>query len=269
MSQEVFLGGVQLTDNIQALLYKNNTGMYWLSAYKDDKFYDFVTYGPEIYGLSVSPCGHFLAYYQVNPGDKTLDFDVWEYDAEEQSLEIYTTVKTPLDTALPVHMTQICFNRQSSYVIGLGEWNHVHVIDLSSLNAHYEFYIPNGCDMIRQQVILTGPENYFAWFGQDEYLRIIDLNGNQPVMWIEKLMHGKANINYHIYTKYFFEFNGYLVYLSITGTVLLFKPNLNDKCIHAEYDIKYPVTKCTDITIVDDTTLCFHHGKNSIVKVTI
>ena len=50
------------------------------------------------------------------------------------------------------------------------------------------------------------------------------------------------------------------------GTVVLAKPNLQEKRIQPEYNIKYPVTKCTDISIVDGNTLCFHQGEDCIVK---
>lgn len=259
-----FLGGVQLADNVQILSYKNDT-THWLSLYKDDKFIDFVATGPEIHMLTSSPCGKFVAFYQVNPDQQTLDFDVWKYDSEDQSLNPYSSIKTPIDIALKEHTTQICFNKQSTHVIGLGEWNHTHVVNLTKLEPHTEFYIANGCDEIMEQSIYTGPENYFAWFGQDEYVRIIDLNGNYPTMWTDKLLFGKANANYNKHCKYFFEFKGYLVYMSDSGTVILAKPNLQEKRLQPEYNIKYPVTKCTDITIIDGNTLCFHQGEDCFV----
>ena len=260
-----FLGGVQLADNIQILYYKNDA-TYWLSLYKSDKFIDFVTTGSEIYNLSSSPCGKFVAFYQINPDQQTLDFDVWKYDAEDQSLIPYSSIKTPIDIALKEHTTQICFNKQSTYVIGLGEWNHAYVVNLTKLDSPTEFYIANRGDESVQQVIHTGPENYFAWFGQDEYVRIIDLNGTYPTMWTDKLLFGKSNADYNKYSKYFFEFCGYLVYVSDRGTVVLAKPNLQEKRLQPEYNIKYPVTKCTDITIIDGNTLCFHQGEDCIVK---
>jgi hypothetical protein len=344
-----FLGGVQLADNIQILYYKNDT-THWLSLYNSDKFIDFVTVGLEIHMLTASPCGKFVAFYQVNPDHQTLDFDVWKYDAEEQSLIPYSLIKTPIDIALsghtvctglqaqcnstgvthnsqsrhstsgamdlefsvsgtaesqllvhsllsvperevrlmdsrssvgvydksaphgtvtPIRMTgmpQICFNKKSTHVIGLGEWNHVYVINLTKIEPSTEFYIANSGDETVQQVIYTGPENYFAWFGQDEYVRIIDLNGTYPTMWSDKLLFGKSHADYNKHSKYFFEFCGYLVYMSDSGTVLLTKPNLQEKRLQPEYNIKYPVTKCTDITIIDGNTLCFHQGEDCIVK---
>jgi hypothetical protein len=259
-----YLGGVQLADNIQILSYKNDT-THWLSLYKDEKFIEFVTHGPEIYTLNASPCGKFLAYYQSNPDTNTIDFDIWKYDAEDQSFDIFTSIKTSLDTALSGHMTQICFNTQSTHVIGLSEWNHVYVVPLTKLEPPTEFYIANGCDEIMQQVIHTGPENYFAWFGQDEYVRIIDLNGKHPVMWSDKLLFSKANSGYNKNSKYFFVFCGYLVYMSNSGTIILAKPNLQDKLIQPDYNIKYPVTKYTDISIIDGKTLCFHRGEDCFV----
>lgn len=284
-----FLGGVQLADNIHILYYKNDTS-HWLSIYNSDKFIDFVTVGLEIHMLTASPCGKFVAFYQVNPDHQTLDFDVWKYDAEDQSLIPYSLIKTPIDIALSGHtvrngiespaqcnatdvtpirvtgMPQICFNKKSTHVIGLGEWNHVYVVNLTKLDAPTEFYIANSGDETVQQVIYTGPENYFAWFGQDEYVRIIDLNGTYPTMWSDKLLFGKIHADYNKHSKYFFEFCGYLVYMSDSGTVVLANPNLQEKRLQLEYNIKYPVTKCTDITVIDGNTLCFHQADDCIVK---
>lgn len=259
-----FLGGVPLADNLQILSYKNET-TYWLSLYKNDKFIDFVTQGPEIYTLTASPCGKFMAFYQDNPDMNTIDFDIWKYDAEEQTLSPYSSIKIPNDIALPGYMTQICFNNQSTYVIGLGEWNHTYVVNLSKLEPPTEFYIANGCDEPIPQVIYTGAENYFAWFGQDEYIRIIDLNGVYPEMWSDKLLFGKNNSDYNKNIKYFFEFCGYLVYMSDSGTIILAKPNLQEKYIQPDYNIQYPVTKYTDISIVDGNTLCFHHDEDCFI----
>jgi hypothetical protein len=259
-----FLGGVQLADDIQVLSYKNDT-TYWLSLYKNDKFIDFITYGPEIYMLTASQCGRFIAFYQVNPDQKSLDFDIWKYDSEDQSLIPYSLTKIPIDISLPGHMTQICFNKKSTHVIGLGEWNHVYLINLTKLEPPTEFYIANGCNVPMQQVIHTGSENYFAWFGQDEYIRIIDLNTEYPTMWTDKLLFGKTNSDYNKHSKYFFEFCGYLVYMSDSGTIVLAKPNLQEKRIQPDYNIKYPVTKYTDISIVDGNTLCFHKGEDCFV----
>jgi hypothetical protein len=261
----LFLGGIQLANNIQIHHYKNDE-IHWLSLYKSDKFVEFVVTGAEIYNLTASPCGKFMAYYQVNPDKQTLDFDVWKYDTEAQELVPYSLIKTPVEFALSEHMTQICFNKQSTYVICLGEWNHVYVVNLTKIAAPTEFFIANGGDDTVQQVIYTGPENYFAWFGQDEYVRIIDLNGNYPTMWSDKLLFGKSNSDYNKHSKYFFEFCGYLVYMSDSGTVVLAKPNLQEKRLQPEYNIKYPVNKCTDITIIDGNTLCFHQADDCIVK---
>lgn len=262
-----YLGGVQLIDNIQILSYKNST-THWLSLYKHDKFINFITQGSEIHTLTSSPCGKFFAFYRVDSETKLLNFEIWQVDIdiEEQSLIQYTIVKTPIDIALSdKHTAQICFNKQSTYVIGLGEWNHVYVINLTKLEPYTEFYIANGYTELMQQVIYTGPENYFVWFGQDEYVRIIDLNGKFPVMWSDKLLFGKTNAEYNKHSKYFFEFNGYLVYMSISGIIVITTPNLQTKRIQPEYNITYPVAKYTDISIIDGKTLCFHQGNDKFV----
>lgn len=251
-----FLGGIQLADNISILSYKNENG-HWLSLYKYDKFINFVTYGSEFHMLTASPCGYFFAYYQSNPHEQTLDFDVWEYDPTDQLIQQYTAIKTPLDKALPLHMTQLCFNYKSTHVIGLSEWNRAHLINLTQLDAHTEFNIPTEYSLLRQQKIFTGSENYFAWFGQDEYLRIIDLNTEPSTMWHEKIITSKIKKDNLVYIKYFFEFNGYIVFMFLNGSIMMCKPDLQNKCIRIDYDVKCPVRNCTDITIIDNKTICF------------
>ena len=161
-----------------------------------------------------------------------------------------------MDISLDIGMTRICFNKQSTYVIGLGQWNHVYLINLRKLDAPIEFFIPNSCDEVREQVIYTGDENYFAWFGQDEYVRVIDLNTKVPTLWTDKILFSVKK--YHLACKYFYEFNGYLVFMDKKGKTVLTKPNLEEQRLQLVFNIKYPVTEYTDISIIDGKTLCFH-----------
>lgn len=256
-SMTLFLGGVQLDDNIQVLSFKNDM-QHWLSLYKDDKFIEFITTGAEIGTLTRSPCGTYIAYYQIDSGADMLNFELWKYNKNAQELVPCPMIKTPLSSALGLDITRICFSRDSKYVACLDEWNHINIINLLDDTVRTEFNILSDCDDIRPQTIYSGTENYFVWFGQDEYVRIIDLNGPYPTMWMDKLMFGSLNANYNSFTKYFFEFNGYIVFMNYKGTIVLAKPNLQDKRIQPEYNIKYPVTKYSDISIIDGKTLCFH-----------
>lgn len=172
-----FLGGVQLANNIQIHSYKNEE-QSWLSLYKDDKFVGFVTSGPEISELTGSADGKWFAYFQKDPLHGVMQFNVWKcYQNEAVS---YMEFHTPLDTS---SAAGICFNAACTHVIALCEWNHVVVIDLMRLDAPTEFYIPNGCDEVRPQTVCCGTDvNSFMWYGQDEYMRVIDLTTRHPTM---------------------------------------------------------------------------------------
>jgi hypothetical protein len=76
MSTTQYLGGVQLIDNINIFAYKNDI-IHWISLYKNDKFIDFITYGPETSLPVVSPCGMFVAYYQKDIDNNKLNFEIW------------------------------------------------------------------------------------------------------------------------------------------------------------------------------------------------
>ena len=98
-----FLGGVQLINNIQVHAYKNDV-QYWLSLFKDDKFVDFVTYGPEINSLTASLDGKWFAYFQRNPQNNVNEFAVWkcsQISDTEHEVEPYAQVNMPFDDSQP------------------------------------------------------------------------------------------------------------------------------------------------------------------------
>lgn len=240
-----FLGGIQLVNNIQVLAYKNDE-QHWLSIYKDDRFIDFVAGGSEISGLNASPNGRWFAFFQKNVEKDTFDFSVWKYNQvseKEHDIEPYCELRVPTDFPY----TQSCFNSAGTHVACLSEWNRVHVIDLRRLDAPTEFYIPNGCDEIKQQVIYDAG-NCFAWAGQDEFLRIIDLTTKHVTMWRDQLKN----------TKYLFVHNDHIVHMTDAGIVGVFKVNLLEKRLGICYDVKYPTGNYEDITIEEHLKIVLH-----------
>jgi hypothetical protein len=176
MNQQ-FLGGLQLAHNIQIHAYKNDE-QHWLSLVKDDKFIDFVTSGPEIGCLTASDDGKWFAYFQKDPLGGVLQFCVWKCDQFDATP--FTEFHTPLDTSLELEMTSICFNSESTHIVGLCEWNHVAVIGLDRLDAPTEFYILNGRDA--ETGCVRKLCKNFIWVGHDGYARTIVLNTKYPTM---------------------------------------------------------------------------------------
>jgi hypothetical protein len=241
-----FLGGIQLVNGIQVHAYKNDE-QHWLSLYKDDRFIDFITHGPEINGLTASLDGKWFAYFQRNPQKNMTEFVVWKYSQisdKEHEIEPYTQVNIPINDFTDI---QACFNSVGTHVACLGEWNRVHVIDLRRLDSPTEFYIPNSCDEIKQQVICDAGD-CFAWAGQDEFLRVIDLTAKHPTMWRCKLKN----------TKYLFVHNNHVIHMTDAGIIGVFNVNLREKRLGICYDVKYPTGKYEDITIEEYGRVILH-----------
>ncbi len=238
-----FLGGVQLTKNIQVFAYMNET-QHWLSLYKDDKFIDFVAYGPEISGLTASCDGKWFAYFHRNPEKNLNEFVVWRYnqiDTKEHEIVPFTQVNIPIDD---VHYWQACFNSAGTHIACLGEWNHLFVIDLTRLDAPTEFY---RCDVEGPQAVYDAGD-HFVWIGQDEYVRIIDLTTRHLNMWRYRLKN----------TKYLFVHKNHIVHMTNDGIVGIYKANLSEKRCSICHDIKYPTGRYEEITIEECGRIKLH-----------
>ena len=253
-----FLGGVHLVNGIQIAAFKNSQ-QHWLSIIKNGCFADFVDYGDEISGLTASPDGLWFAYFQKNVEKGVLEFVVWKYkqlSETEHEIEPYTELYVPIDWAF----AQACFNSAGTHVACLSEWNHIYIVDLRRLDAPTEFYIPNGCDEVRPQVVYDAG-NHFIWFGQDEFVRIIDLTSNDPTMWRDKLTFGGKK------TKYMFVRNNHIVHMSDDGVIVICKAKLLEKRLEIFYDNKYPTGKYEDITIDEYGNIKIHKksGKHFVI----
>ena len=238
-----FLGGIQLVKNIQILAYKNDE-QHWLSIYKDDRFIDFVAYGPEITGLSVSQDNVWFAYFQKSSEDEMTYFSVWKYvniSETEHEIVPYCELHVPINAA---SFGQSCFNSAGTHVACLAEWNRVHVIDLRRLDAPTEFYGHNGCD----ESIIYEAGDCFVWMGHDDYVRVIDLTTKHLTMWRNTLKN----------TKYFFVHNGRMVHMNNDGIVGVFKVNLPEKRLGICYDVNYPTGKYEDITFEEYWSVVLH-----------
>ena len=236
-----FLGGVQLTNNIQVLAYKNDA-QYWLQLHKDGRFIDFVAYGPEISGLTASHDGTWFAYFQKSDKENMTYFNVWKYQQiSETDHEIvpYYELHVPINAMA----CQSCFNSAGTHVACLAEWNRVHVVDLRRLDAPTEFYSDNGCISS-----IHDGGNCFVWIGQDEHVRVIDLTTKYLNMWRYKVKN----------TKYLFVNNGRVVHMTNAGIVGVFRANLEQKLLSICHDIK---DQYQDITL-DEYGLVVLHKKN-------
>lgn len=242
----IFLGGVQLINNIQVFAYKNDE-QHWLSVYKDDKFIDFVTHGPEINGLIASRDGKWFTYFQRNPETNVNEFIVWKYNqinANEHEIVPYTQINLMNDECRTDINVQACFNSAGTHVACLGEWNHIYVIDLRRLDAPTEFY---RCGIDGSQIIYDAGD-HFVWIGQDECARIIDLTTKHPTMWKFEFIN----------TKYLFVHNQHIIYMSIAGAVGIYKSNLRAKRCDICNDVHYPTGRYEDITIEEYFRIKLH-----------
>lgn len=246
--EATFLGGIKLVNNINVFAYKNDV-QYWLSLYKDDKFVDFVAYGPEISGLTVSCDGIWFAYFQKNPQNEKLQFSVWKYNKlseKEHEIVPYCEIHIPLND---FQYFQACFSSNGTHVACLGEWNHVYIIDLQRIDVPTEFYIPNGGEIDSPQM-LYDVGTHFIWFGQDEFARIIDLTTTtkRPMMWRYKMKN----------TKYLFVINNHVVHMTEEGIVGIYVANLREKRFEICHNIKYPTGEYNDISIEEDGRIKLH-----------
>jgi hypothetical protein len=234
-----FLGGVQLMNNIQVHAYKNDE-QHWLSLFKDDRFIDFIAYGPEINRLTASLDGKWFAYFQRNPQNNMNEFVVWkcsQISEREHDIEPYTQVNVPINDFTDI---QACFNSDGTHVACLGEWNHMYIIDLRRLDAPTEFY---RCDEMGPQVVYDAGD-HFVWFGQDEYVRIIDLTSKHQTMWRYSLKK----------TKYLFVQNRRIIHMTDDGVVGVYKANLRKK----RFSICYAPGSYEDITIEEYGRIKLH-----------
>lgn len=235
-----FLGGVQLVKNIQVFAYKNEE-QHWLALHKDDRFIDFVAYGPEISGLTVSYDGIWFAYFQKSDKYDVTCFAVWKYvniSDTEHEIVPYCELRVP-------NIGQACFNSDGTHVACLSETNRIHVIDLRRLDAPTEFYGSNN-ELGYQSIYDAG--NCFIWIGHDEYVRVIDLTQKNLTMWTYKLKN----------TKYLFTHKRRIIHMTTAGIVGVFKVNLQEKSLNICHDAKYPTGKYEYITIEEFNRITLH-----------
>jgi len=250
-----FLGGIQLVKNIQVFAYKNDN-QHWLALHKDDKFIDFVTYGPEIGGLIASNDGKWFAYLQrVSDKDMISHFTVWKHvqvSETEHEIVPYCELRVQFGG-------QICFNSAGTHVacLALSDEDEltsmIYVVDLRRLDVPTEFYILN----CRNPVIFDAC-NSFICFGQDEYAKVIDLTTKHLTMWRYKLKN----------TKYLFVHKGRVVHMSNAGIVGVFNVNLQEKRLGICYDVKYPTGNYEDITFDEHWKVVLHkkNGETYLIE---